>query len=115
MEDEMSLEEIIELCSVVHLEDGTLQFTGYGSNELRYDTQAFLYKYGLTLLDAEKVINNLTNKDYHKGPLDHHNKNVNKHKLWIFKKEAFGMPLYIKLFAFNKNKCIAVISFHEDR
>ena len=49
MEDEMSLEEIIELCSVVHLEDGTLQFTAYGSNELRYDTRAFLYKHGLTL------------------------------------------------------------------
>ena len=115
MEDEMSLEEIIELCSVVHLKDDTLQFTGYGSNELRYSTQEFLYEHGLTIEDAEEVINNLTIDDYHEGPLDHYNKNMNKHNLWIFKKVAFEIPLYIKLFAFNKNKCIAVISFHEDR
>ena len=114
-DEEITLEEVIRICSKVHLIDETLSFDSYGTNEVRIDTMEFLYNIGKTLEDAEEVINNLTVNDYFRGPTNHYYINKRVHKLWEFKKVAFNMLIYIKVLPYNKNRCIAVISFHEDR
>ncbi len=113
--DKLEVEEIIKICSRVSLKDGSLTFESYGTGEIWCDTQIFLLEYGLTLEDAESVINSLKVEDYYKGPLEHYDELKRKHDLWIFKKKAMNMNLYIKLIPFNKNSYIAVVSFHEER
>lgn len=112
--DKLSVKDIVDICSCVSLKDGSLNFESFGTGEIRYDTQLFLLKHGILLEDAERVINKLTVDDYYKGPLENYDEMKRKRELWIFKKEALGMDLYIKLIPFNKNRYIAVVSFHED-
>lgn len=113
--DELKVEEIVKICSRVSLNDGSLTFESYGTGEIRCDTQIFLLKHGLTLEDAESVINSLKVEDYYRGPLEHYDELKRKRDLWIFKKKAMNINLYIKLIPFNKNRYIAVVSFHEER
>ena len=114
-EEELSLEDVIKICSKVRLDNGSLTFDSYGPGEVRISTTEFLYSIGKTLEDAEEVINNLKVSDYFRGPTDHHDQNKRVHKLWEFKKIAFNMIIYIKIIPYNKNRYIAVVSFHEDR
>lgn len=113
--DNIKLVDVVKICSRAKLKDGSMTFDSFGSDEVRVDTMEFLYSIGKTLEDAEEVVNGITVNDYHKGPLDHYDKNKNKHQLWIFKKQSFGLMLYIKIIPYNKNRYIAVVSFHEDR
>ena len=113
--DKLTVEDIVNICSRVSLSDGSLTFESYGTGEIRYDTQEFLLKHGLLLEDAEKVINELKVEDYYAGPKENYDETKRKHELWEFKKRALEMDLYIKIIPFNKNRYIAVVSFHEDR
>lgn len=114
-DEELTKEDVVRICSNAHLFDGSMTFESFGTGEVRVDTQEFLYEHGLMLEDAEEVVNNLTVDDYYKGPKNHYDDNRRKHQLWEFKKNAFDMVIYIKVVPFNKNRYIAVISFHEDR
>ena len=115
MNDDLTLDEVVVICSRAHLADGSMTFDSYGSDDVRVVTLVFLYSNGLTLEDAEEVVNNITRNDYFRGPTDHYDQNRRVHKLWEFKKVAFNMMVYIKIIPYNKNRYIAVVSFHEDR
>lgn len=113
--ESLTLIEVVDLCSKAKLKDKSMTFESYGTGEIRNDTQRFLFSNGLTMEDAEEVVNNITVNDYFRGPTDNYDKNKKPRQMWEFKKSAFGMLLYIKVMPFNKNRFIAVISFHEDR
>ena len=116
MSDEaLELKEIVRICSSVSLDDGSLTFDSFGSSETRIDTLRFLTKMNKTLEDAEGVINSISETDYFRGPTDNYDPNRRKHQLWEFKKQAFGVLLYIKIIPYNKNRYIVVVSFHENR
>ena len=115
MNDGLTLDDVINICSRVSLDNGSLTFESFGTGEIRIDTLDFLYRHGLLLEDAQEIINDLKREDYFRGPTDHYDENKRNHKLWEFKKEAFGLRLYIKIIPFNKNRYIAVVSLHEDR
>ena len=67
MNDELTLEEVIKICSRVSLRDNSLTFESFGTGEIRMDTLDFLYSNGLLLEDAEKIINGLTKEDFLEG------------------------------------------------
>ena len=113
--ENIKLVDVVKICSRAKLKDGSMTFDSFGSNEVRIDTMEFLYSIGKTLEDAEGVVNSIAVDDYYEGPLDHYDNNRNKHQLWVFKKQGFGLMLYIKIIPFNKNRYVAVVSFHEDR
>ena len=112
-DEDLTVDQIVHICSHASLSKGTMTFDSYGTNNVRTGTLEFLANYGYTLEDAEEVVNSITRDDYDDGPIDNYDEMKKPRKLWIFKKSALGMRLYIKIIPFNKNKCIAVISFHE--
>ena len=111
-EDDLTINEVIIVCSKVKLSNGTLSFDSYGSNEFRRSTTEFLQKHQLLHIDAERMINALNEKDLYKGPIEHYNKE-RKHRLWIFKKKYKSLKVYIKLMVYKKGRCVAVISLHD--
>ena len=50
---ELTLQEVIKICSKVRLADKTLTFDSFGSNDLRISTEAFLDKHGFDVFDGE--------------------------------------------------------------
>ena len=114
-EDDLTIDQVVKICSQASLKNQTMTFDSFGTSDVRYDTMDFLYAKALTLEDAENVVNQIKVEDYFEGPIENYDEERRKRKLWIFKKRALDMLLYIKIILFNKNRCIAVISFHEDR
>lgn len=111
-DDLLTIDDVIRICSCVKLEDKTLTFDSYGSDQPRYLTSDFLDLHGLIWEDAEQIINSLEKTDLLKGPIDHYI-GERKRKLWIFLKDFQGMKLYIKLLIYNKRRCVAVVSLHD--
>ena len=114
-DDSLKLKDVIAICSRAKLADGSMSFNSFGTDDVRIDTMDFLYSIGKTLEDAEQIVNAIEEKDYVDGPCKHYDDNKKERYLWIFKKDGFGMKLYIKILPYNKNRYIAVVSFHEDR
>ncbi len=112
---ELELNDVIAICSRAKLADHSMTFDSFGTDEPRIDTLEFLVRIGKEWEDAEAIVNSLTAADYVAGPVTHYDSNRKERKLWIFKKSAFGLRIYIKVLPYNKNRYIAVISFHEDR
>ena len=110
---ELTLQEVIKICSKVRLADKTLTFDSFGSNDLRISTEAFLDKHGFDVFDGERIINELTEKDYVKGPVDNYVRE-RKQKLWIFITNYRDLSVYVKLMVYNKRRCVAVISLHDN-
>jgi len=68
-------------------------------------------KYGLSLLDIEDSLSDLSVKDLHKGPMP--DRDCPGEDLFVFKKEIVpNVIFYIKLK--YKDDQIKIISFHED-
>ena len=108
----LTIDQVIHICSLVRLEDGTLCFDAYGTNDIRGKTLLFLASKGILIEEAEKIINKLTIKDFLEGPVDNYIAE-RTHKLWIFLKRYKGMKIYIKLLIYNKRRNVAVISMHD--
>ena len=111
----LDLKDVVALCSRAKLADRSMTFDSFGTDEVRIDTMEFLYSIGKSIEDAEKIVNEIEIGDYVAGPCRHYDSNKKERLLWIFKKDAFGLKLYIKVLPYNKNRYIAVVSFHEDR
>lgn len=111
-DDLLTIDDVIMVCSCAKLEDETLSFDSYGSDQPRYSTSMFLEKHGLLWKDAEEIINNLKKEELVSGPIDNYIKDRNR-KLWIFIKSYKELKLYIKLLIYNKRRCVAVVSLHD--
>ena len=110
--DDLTIYNVIQVCSKARLEDGTLCFDAYGTNDIRGKTLLFLESKGILIEEAEKIINSLTINDFVEGPVDNYIAE-RKHKLWIFIKKYKSIKIYIKLLIYNKRRNVAVISMHD--
>lgn len=110
--ENITIEEVIKVCSNAHLKDGTLCFDAYGTSDIRGKTLLFLRSKNILIIEAERIINALTKEDLIKGPVENYI-SERLHKLWIFMKKYKGMKLYIKLLIYNKRRNVAVISLHD--
>lgn len=108
----LTIDEVIHIYSIVHIEDHTLSFDAYGKNNIRESTLGFLYRHGMDVLDGERIINNLKKEELVKGPVDNY-LDPSKPKIWIFNKKYLGLKLYIKLMIYNKRRRVAVVSLHD--
>ena len=108
----LTIDDVIQICSTVRVDNLTLSFDAYGKNDVRESTLNFLYRHGLDVLDGEKIINNLKKEELVKGPVDNYI-DSSKPKLWIFDKKYLGLKLYIKLMIYNKRRRVAVVSLHD--
>lgn len=89
---ELTLAEVIKICSKVRLADKTLTFDSFGSSDLRVSTEAFLDEHGFDVFDGERIINELQEKDFIKGPIDNYVRE-RKQKLWIFITNYRGLSI----------------------
>ena len=111
-DDTLTIDDVVQICSNVHLEDHTLSFDAYGTNDVRESTLDFMYRHGMDVLDCERIINNLKKEELVKGPVDNY-LDASKPKLWIFLKKYLGLKLYVKLMIYNKRRRVAVVSLHD--
>ena len=111
-DETMTIKEVVSICKKVKLANGSLVFDSFGENYVRGKTQQFLDENGMTIYDAESIINSISASDYKEGPVEHYN-SKRKHKLWIFNQKYRNMVLYIKLLIYNKRRSVAVISLHD--
>lgn len=109
---DLTINDVLHICSIVRLIDGTLCFDAYGTNDIRGKTILFLARKGILIEEAEKIINSLTINDFVEGPVDNYIAE-RAHKLWIFLKKYKGIKIYIKLLIYNKRRNVAVISMHD--
>ena len=110
--ENITIEEVIEICSKARICDGTLCFDAYGTSDIRGKTLIFLYERNISLDEAEHIINTLTRNELTDGPADNYLAD-RIHKIWIFLKKYKGMKLYIKLLIYGKRRKVAVISLHD--
>ena len=108
----LTVEEVVSICKKVKIDNHTLIFDSFGSNEVRIKTQEFMDNNDLDIYDCEKIINSLNVSELVAGPIDNYVP-YRINKLWIFKHKHLEKYLYIKLLIFNKRRCVAVISLHK--
>ena len=74
------------------------------------------YLLGMSLLEQDNIIRNLSNNDYYSGPLSDYDTSKPEN-LWVFKVNYEGRVLYIKLKILEEQencKVVVVISLHID-
>ena len=110
-EDNLSLEEVLEICRSVKKENIEIDTDPI----TRPKNVAFLDKYVLSVEDVRQIIRNLELIDYVKGPVEDYNPKF-KHPFWVFIKDLkkLKVVVYIKLKIFNHKKKINVFSIHEE-
>ena len=107
----LHLNEVILICN--NAKDEWIEIRR--SNIENTKTIEFMVNNNLTEKDIFNEIRNLTQTDYHSGPLEDKN-SFNKHPLWVFIKQIGNLQIkvYIKIKIINHKKKIIVYSFHEE-
>ena len=79
----------------------------------RPENKKTLYDYNLSTNDVYRIIVELTEEDYYKGPED--DRDGSAGYIWVFIHPLSGCRIYIKLklFAIDEVDYVKILSFHE--
>ena len=110
-EDELSLDEVLKICSNIKNENVEV----IRDNLIRPKTAEFLEKYELDDDDVVDIIHNLGESDYYSGPEEDTNPKY-LHPFWIFITYILSIKvkIYIKMKIINHKRKIVVFSIHEE-
>ncbi|MGL5056653.1 MAG: type II toxin-antitoxin system MqsR family toxin [Fusobacteriaceae bacterium] len=101
---EKNIQEFLDRCSHKVL-NGKLKLIP------RQKNMDSIYSMGLSILNIEEIIAELTIENYYKGPTpDHKDK---EEEVWEFLVDFEEYPIYIKLRLDEKDDLVVCISFHE--
>lgn len=90
------------------IDDGKFQPINRGKN------RCTLSQLGLTWQDAKNEIYELTEQNYHSGPMTDRD-NPQSDRFWVFKKNIDGNIIYIKFkVMYLEDQRVKVVSFHID-
>lgn len=99
----MELEEFLKECKN-RVKNNNLDFIP------RRENNKSRRKYGLSIMDVEDAILNLTLSDYKQGPEEDYS--YPNEYVWVFLKEINSVSFYIKL-KLRENGEVVCISFHD--
>ena len=110
-EDNLSLEEVLEICENIRNENVEI----IKDNLIRPKTVEFLEKYEIDDDYVKDIVRSLNRNDYYQGPVEDTNLKY-VHPFWIFIKliNKLEIKVYIKIKIINHKRKIIVFSIHEE-